>query len=87
MASSRLVQVATEVARSAPASRGGSLMSSTETRAHLSSLAVVSTKRLWPALSAAVLGLVILYGVGIAPTEIVHNAAHDTRHSIAFPCH
>lgn len=41
---------------------------------------------LWPALSAALLGLVILYGVGFAPLE-AHNAAHDARHSAAFPCH
>jgi cobalt transporter subunit CbtB len=42
--------------------------------------------RLWPALGAAMLGLFILYGVGFAPLA-AHNAAHDTRHSAAFPCH
>ena len=42
--------------------------------------------RLWSALSAAVLGLVILYGVGFAPLA-AHNAAHDARHAAAFPCH
>jgi cobalt transporter subunit CbtB len=41
---------------------------------------------LWPALFAALLGIVILYGVGFAPLE-AHNAAHDARHSAAFPCH
>jgi len=41
---------------------------------------------LWPALAAALLGLVILYGVGFAPLA-AHNAAHDARHSAAFPCH
>ena len=46
-----------------------------------------SLARLWPALSAAVLGLVILYGAGFAPQSAAHNAAHDTRHSAAFPCH
>jgi cobalt transporter subunit CbtB (proposed) len=43
--------------------------------------------RLWPALSAALLGLVILYGAGFAPQAAVHNGAHDARHSAAFPCH
>ncbi len=43
-------------------------------------------KNLWAALSAALLGLVILYGVGFAPLQ-AHNAAHDARHSAAFPCH
>ncbi|MBE0469076.1 MAG: CbtB-domain containing protein [Methyloprofundus sp.] len=37
--------------------------------------------------AAAVLGLVILFGVGFAPMDMAHNAAHDTRHSVAFPCH
>ncbi|WP_428355734.1 CbtB domain-containing protein [Methyloprofundus sp.] len=37
--------------------------------------------------AAAALGLIILFGVGFAPMDIAHNAAHDTRHSVAFPCH
>jgi cobalt transporter subunit CbtB len=37
--------------------------------------------------AAAALGIVILFGVGFAPMDIAHNAAHDTRHSVAFPCH
>ena len=39
------------------------------------------------ALVAALLGLYILYGVGFANPTTLHNAAHDTRHSFAFPCH
>jgi len=38
-------------------------------------------------LSAAVLGFIIMIGVGLSPMEVAHNAAHDTRHSFAFPCH
>jgi cobalt transporter subunit CbtB len=42
----------------------------------------------WPAaLAALLLGVVILYGVGFASTPLLHNAAHDTRHSQGFPCH
>lgn len=36
---------------------------------------------------AAVLGVVLVFGVGFAHPEMLHNAAHDTRHSLAFPCH
>jgi cobalt transporter subunit CbtB len=36
---------------------------------------------------AAVLGVFIIWGVGFSPIGVLHNAAHDTRHSIAFPCH
>jgi len=32
-------------------------------------------------------GLALLFFVGFAPISAVHNAAHDTRHSAAFPCH
>lgn len=42
---------------------------------------------LLPALAAAALGFLVLAGVGFAQVEVVHNAAHDTRHSNGFPCH
>jgi cobalt transporter subunit CbtB len=32
-------------------------------------------------------GLMMVYFVGFTPLSAVHNAAHDTRHSAAFPCH
>ncbi len=39
------------------------------------------------ALLATSLGLIILFVVGFAQPEVLHNAAHDTRHAIAAPCH
>lgn len=36
---------------------------------------------------AGFLGLFIVGFSGFAPMEVVHNAAHDFRHSMAFPCH
>lgn len=35
----------------------------------------------------AMLGLFFVGFVGFSHMEIVHNAAHDSRHSLAFPCH
>jgi cobalt transporter subunit CbtB len=32
-------------------------------------------------------GITLLYGVGLAQDPRLHNAAHDTRHAIGFPCH
>jgi cobalt transporter subunit CbtB len=32
-------------------------------------------------------GLLLLAGAGFAGSDYVHNAAHDTRHAIGFPCH
>jgi cobalt transporter subunit CbtB len=34
-----------------------------------------------------ILGLGFVFLVGFAPLSAVHNAAHDTRHTAAFPCH
>ena len=40
------------------------------------------------AVSAAMLiGALIILGVGFAGPEVLHNAAHDIRHGLAFPCH
>jgi len=36
---------------------------------------------------AFLLGMVMLYGAGFVQAPEVHNAAHDARHSIGFPCH
>ncbi|HET6720408.1 MAG TPA: CbtB domain-containing protein [Rhodocyclaceae bacterium] len=37
--------------------------------------------------AAALLGLVMVYAAGFSTSAIAHNAAHDGRHSHAFPCH
>lgn len=39
------------------------------------------------AVMAALLGALVIWGVGFSPIDALHNAAHDTRHSMAFPCH
>jgi cobalt transporter subunit CbtB len=49
--------------------------------------AAVKTAPLLQALLAALLGVVLLTGVGFVHIEAVHNAAHDTRHANGFPCH
>jgi len=40
-----------------------------------------------PAALAAMLGLFVITMVGFAGSDVLHNAAHDTRHGAAFPCH
>jgi len=39
------------------------------------------------AFAAILLGSFLLYGVGFAQPQQIHDAAHDARHSFAFPCH
>jgi len=46
-----------------------------------------NTRHVFPALSAVSIGLALVLLVGFAPVSAVHNAAHDTRHTAAFPCH
>lgn len=37
--------------------------------------------------AAVVLGTFIVFAIGFAAPELIHNAAHDIRHGLAFPCH
>ncbi|MBI1243414.1 MAG: hypothetical protein GC202_00275 [Alphaproteobacteria bacterium] len=39
------------------------------------------------ALVAMAFGALIVATVGFAGAMEIHNAAHDSRHSFAFPCH
>ena len=36
---------------------------------------------------AALLGIALFIGVALSHPPAIHNAAHDSRHSIAVPCH
>ncbi|MFJ3487876.1 CbtB-domain containing protein [Pseudomonas sp. NPDC090202] len=43
--------------------------------------------RLLISVGALFMGLSLVYFAGFSHLELVHNAAHDTRHSSGFPCH
>ena len=36
---------------------------------------------------AALLGIALFIGVALSHPTTIHNAAHDSRHGIAVPCH
>lgn len=36
---------------------------------------------------AGLLGIFVIGFVGFAHMDVAHNAGHDYRHSMAFPCH
>lgn len=40
-----------------------------------------------PILAAMLLGLGLVFVAGLSQAAALHDAAHDTRHAIAFPCH
>ena len=43
--------------------------------------------RLLAGAAAALLGVFLLWGAAFVPLPTLHDAAHDTRHGFAFPCH
>lgn len=45
------------------------------------------SQRLALAIGSCLLGAVLIFFAGFSHVEALHNAAHDTRHSAAFPCH
>lgn len=52
------------------------------------SIASLSTQeRVATGAISLLLGVFMLYGVAFAHSDILHNAAHDTRHAITAPCH
>jgi cobalt transporter subunit CbtB len=63
-----------------------SIISSTGHSTNTSSTTTL-TQRLTAAVCASILGACLVYFAGFSHIEAVHNAAHDTRHSAAFPCH
>lgn len=57
------------------------------TLAASSSVTLPLSQRLLLALGSCLLGAALIFVAGFSPIEAMHNAAHDTRHSAAFPCH
>jgi len=51
------------------------------------SVPAVWKDRILPSVVAAVLGCTIVFAMGFADMSVLHNAAHDGRHSAGFPCH
>ena len=58
-------------------------------QSHTADLPIVSKdlSAVFQAVLAMALGLFIVGVVGFSHIDAVHNAAHDVRHSNAFPCH
>jgi cobalt transporter subunit CbtB len=57
-------------------------LAATSTRAAASASGAVLS-----AVLAMLVGAFLIWGVGFAGPAVIHNAAHDARHSFTFPCH
>ena len=40
-----------------------------------------------PVILALIAGLGLVLAGGLASSSVLHDAAHDARHALAFPCH
>ncbi len=47
----------------------------------------IAASRVGPAVLALLFGAFLVLGTGFASPTTLHNAAHDGRHALAFPCH
>ncbi|NQV84710.1 MAG: CbtB-domain containing protein [Rhodospirillales bacterium] len=64
------------------------MQNQTSTAAALSSTTISTTvSKPVQLASAFLLGILLLYGAGLAQTSAAHNATHDVRHAMGFPCH
>lgn len=57
------------------------------TYAHVSKQSSELSSSLLSAIALVLGGALIVFTVGFANIPAVHNATHDTRHAIGFPCH
>jgi cobalt transporter subunit CbtB len=53
----------------------------------VSSISVSVSQRIIIGMASFIVGSFLVFGVGLAQDARLHNAAHDTRHAIGFPCH
>lgn len=63
----------------------GSMNNNLTTAAPAAGRAIDSTR--FAAVAAILFGMFLVYGAGFAQPDLLHNVAHDSRHSMAFPCH
>ncbi|MCA3574942.1 MAG: CbtB-domain containing protein [Aestuariivirga sp.] len=47
----------------------------------------LASRRMAAGLALLFIGLTLTFAVGLSNMAVAHNAAHDTRHAIGFPCH
>lgn len=52
-----------------------------------SSVNAIAFNFLLKSFSMLAAGSFLVFIVGFAPVSAIHNAAHDTRHTSAMPCH
>jgi cobalt transporter subunit CbtB len=57
------------------------------TSSRISSTTLTVSQRVTAGAVCLFLGASLVFLVGLSHISAAHNAAHDTRHAIGFPCH
>ncbi len=57
------------------------------TTATTSTVSLSVSRRVAAGAICVFLGAVMVFAAGFSHVSVAHNAAHDTRHAIGFPCH
>ena len=57
------------------------------TTSRISYFPIALAERLFAGALVLAFGLLLVGGAGFAHSDYVHNAAHDVRHAVGFPCH
>jgi cobalt transporter subunit CbtB len=52
-----------------------------------STISLKASKRIAAGFALLFIGATLTFAVGLSNMAVAHNAAHDTRHAIGFPCH
>ena len=52
-----------------------------------STVSLSFSKRVAAGFAMLFVGAALVFGTGFAGADVMHNAAHDTRHGLGFPCH
>lgn len=66
---------------------GGAATESLMNTVSVSTPTLSVSERVKAVAAALVIGVALIYTTGFAASSNVHNAAHDSRHGLAFPCH
>ncbi|OCP38958.1 CbtB domain-containing protein [Ensifer sp. LC163] len=53
----------------------------------VSNIPLSLSDRLTAGIIALLIGGFLVFGAGLANSAVLHDTAHDTRHSYGFPCH
>ncbi|HTO33571.1 MAG TPA: CbtB domain-containing protein [Pararhizobium sp.] len=53
----------------------------------VSNVSLSLNDRITTGILALLIGSFLVFGAGLANSAVLHDTAHDVRHSYGFPCH